>query len=326
MARYLVTGADGFIGSHLVEYLLSQGNSVRALALYNSFGDTGWLRDVKHNDNLQISLGDIRDYQICEDIVQEVDGVFHLAALIGIPYSYSAVNSYIQTNVLGTSNVCHALIKNNKVPLITLSTSEVYGTAREVPIKETHPLQAQSPYSATKIASDAIATSYHNSFELPLTIARPFNTYGPRQSRRAFIPSVISQILNNSQEIQVGDITTTRDLTFVHDTAMSLSKLMTESKHEGEVFNIGTNNEHSISQIISIIQKILGTDLPLSQDPSRIRPAKSEVHRLVCDNSKLLSLIGDVPSTDVKTGLMKTIDWMELNFANTSYTGTDYAI
>jgi NAD dependent epimerase/dehydratase len=326
MSRFLVTGADGFIGSHLVEHLLWQGHSVEALALYNSLGDTGWLRDLKDNKNLKITLGDIRDHQICENLVHGVDGVFHLAALIGIPYSYSAVDSYIKTNVVGTSNICKALIKNNKVPLVAMSTSEVYGTAQQIPINEAHPLQAQSPYSATKIAADAIATSYHKSFELPLTIARPFNTYGPRQSRRAFIPSVISQILNKTSEIKVGDVTTTRDLTFVSDTAKSLLNIMSLSQHNGEVFNIGTNNEFSIATVIEIVQELLGTTLPLKQDSSRIRPEKSEVHRLVCDNTKLLSLTGEVPSTELRIGLSKTIDWMRLNISNSSYSDLNYAI
>jgi len=326
MGSYLVTGADGFIGSHLVEQLLDQGHKVRALAFYNSFGDIGWLRDLGASDNLQVTLGDIRDYQICEDLVQGIDGVFHLAALIGIPYSYSAVDSYIQTNVTGTSNICRALVKTNKTPIITMSTSEVYGTARQVPINESHPLQAQSPYSASKIAADAMATSYYNAFELPLTIARPFNTYGPRQSRRAFIPSVISQILNRASEIKVGDTSTTRDLSFVEDTAKSLVKLMGLSKHNGEVFNIGTNNEYSIAKVIEIIQELCGTSLPLSTDPSRIRPAKSEVQRLVCDNSKLLALTGQAPDTNIKEGLLRTIDWMKANASNKSYSDSNYAI
>jgi NAD dependent epimerase/dehydratase len=326
MGNYLVTGADGFIGSHLVEHLLSQGHKVRALGMYNSFGDTGWLRDLAPSSNLEVTLGDIRDLQVCEDIVQGVDGVFHLAALIGIPYSYSAVDSYIQTNVMGTSNICRALVKSSKSPIITMSTSEVYGTAKQVPINESHPLQAQSPYSASKIAADAMATSYHNAFGLPLTVARPFNTYGPRQSRRAFIPSVISQILNHASEIRVGDITTTRDLTFVQDTAKSLSNLMEDSNHNGEVFNIGTNNEHSIAAIIEMIQEILGTNLPLSQDPLRIRPEKSEVHRLVCDNTKLLALTGQSPATDIKEGLKLTTEWMKANISNKSYSDSNYAI
>lgn len=326
MGNFLVTGADGFIGSHLVERLLSQGHKVRALALYNSFGDIGWLRDIGNPENLEVVLGDIRDFQICEEIVDGVDGVFHLAALIGIPYSYTAVDSYIQTNVMGTSNICKALTKTSKSPLITMSSSEVYGSAKQVPINENHLLQAQSPYSATKIAADAIATSFHNSFDLPLTIARPFNTYGPRQSRRAFIPSVISQILNGSTKIKVGDTSTTRDLTFVEDTAQSLSKLMNASSHNGEVYNIGTNNEHSIASVIEVIQELLETNLPLLQDSVRIRPDKSEVVRLVCDNSKLLSLTGEAPSTDIRIGLGKTIDWMKVNIASGSYSDSNYAI
>lgn len=326
MGNFLVTGADGFIGSHLVEHLLSQGHKVRALALYNSFGDIGWLSQIGNLEDLEVVLGDIRDFQICEEIVDGVDGVFHLAALIGIPYSYTAIDSYVQTNIVGTSNICKALTKTNNSPLITMSTSEVYGSAQQVPINENHPLQAQSPYSATKIAADAIATSFYNSYELPLTIARPFNTYGPRQSRRAFIPSVISQILNGSSEIKVGDTSTTRDLTFVKDTAQSLAKLMNLSPHNGDVYNIGTNNEHSIASIIGIIQELLETRLPLLQDSARIRPEKSEVLRLVCDNSKLLSLTGEAPTTDIKVGLGKTIEWMKANLTNSRYSESNYAI
>ena len=326
MGNFLVTGADGFIGSHLVEHLLSQGHKVRALALYNSFGDIGWLRELENPNDLEVVLGDIRDFQICEKIVDGVDGVFHLAALIGIPYSYNAVDSYIHTNVLGTSNICKALTKSSNSPLITMSTSEVYGSARQVPINENHPLQAQSPYSATKIAADAIATSFYNSYDLPLTIARPFNTYGPRQSRRAFIPSVISQILNGSSEIKVGDTSTTRDLTYVKDTAQSLAKLMALSSHNGDIYNIGTNNEHSIVSAIGVIQELLETSLPLVQDSTRIRPEKSEVLRLVCDNSKLLSLTGEVPSTDIRIGLRKTIQWMKANVTSNSYSESNYAI
>lgn len=326
MGLYLVTGADGFIGSHLVENLLSQGHRVRALALYNSFGGIGWLRELENREDLEIVLGDVRDFQICEEIVDGVDGVFHLAALIGIPYSYTAIDSYIQTNVIGTSNICKALANTSKSPLITMSTSEVYGSARQVPINENHPLQAQSPYSATKIAADAIATSFHHSYDLPLTIARPFNTYGPRQSRRAFIPSVIAQILNGSPEIKVGDISPTRDLTFVKDTASSLSNLMCTSSHNGNVYNIGTNNEHSVGSVIGIIQELLETDLPLVQDPTRIRPEKSEVVRLVCDNSKLLSLTGETPATDIRTGLEKTIKWIKANLTHSGFLESNYAV
>ena len=326
MGNFLVTGADGFIGSHLVEHLLGQGHKVRALALYNSFGNIGWLSELGNPNDLEVVLGDIRDFQICEGLVDGIDGVFHLAALIGIPYSYTAIDSYIQTNVVGTSNICKALTKTSKSPLITLSTSEVYGSARQVPINENHPLQAQSPYSATKIAADAIATSFYNSYNLPLTIARPFNTYGPRQSRRAFIPSVISQILNGSSEIKVGDTSTTRDLTYVKDTAHCLANLMTMSPHNGDVYNIGTNNEHSIASVIEVIQELLGTSLPLLQESARIRPEKSEVVRLVCDNSKLFSLTGETPSTDIRFGLGKTIEWMKANITSGSYSDSNYEI
>lgn len=326
MSKFLVTGADGFIGSHLVELLLQKGHAVRALALYNSFGDFGWLKNLEKNRNLEVILGDIRDFQNCQDLVQGVDGVFHLAALIGIPYSYQSVNSYIQTNILGTSNICQALTQENQVPIISMSTSEVYGTAQEVPIKETHRLHAQSPYSATKIGADAIAAAYHHAFDLPLTIARPFNTYGPRQSRRAFIPSVISQIVGGCEEIAVGDVNTTRDLTFVLDTVQSLLLLMEKSNHAGEVVNIGTNNEYSIEQVISIIQEILSTDLPLKIETSRLRPSGSEVLRLVCDNSKLKSIVGLVPTTDIREGLVSTINWIKLHKHDVMYAEQNYAI
>ena len=210
--KVLITGADGFIGSHLVEMLVQKSAKVRALSYYNSFNNWGWIEDVHCRDDIEIITGDIRDYNCCQKITKDIDIVFHLAALIGIPYSYFSPKSYVETNVTGTLNICHAFLENNCQRLIHTSTSEVYGTAKYIPIDEKHPLQPQSPYSATKIGADSIATSYFNSFDLPVTIARPFNTYGPRQSARAVIPTIISQIVSQKQEIELGDVSTTRIL------------------------------------------------------------------------------------------------------------------
>jgi NAD dependent epimerase/dehydratase len=326
METVLVTGADGFIGSHLVERLLLNGNKVKALCLYNSFGSYGWLDPNLKSDSLEIVLGDVRDYSICEEITKDVHTVFHLAALIGIPYSYKAVDSYIATNVMGTSNMCKAALNGRVNHFITMSTSEVYGSALHVPIDESHPLQAQSPYSASKIAADALATSYAKSFDLPLTIARPFNTYGPRQSRRAFIPSVAAQIISGVSEIQVGSLDTTRDLTFVTDTADALISIMKAGPQSGEAINIGSQVEFSISSIIDLMQEISGTEIPVVVDSQRIRPTKSEVQRLVCNNQKLMNLTGFKPSIELKLGLKLTLDWIRENLNNSAYKESSYQV
>lgn len=304
----LVTGADGFIGSHLTEKLLQMGYNVRALSYYNSFNYWGWLEDISH-PNLEVVNGDVRDYNYCLKITEDIDVIFHLAALIAIPYSYVAPDSYIDTNIKGTSNICLAAMKNGAKRVIHTSTSEVYGTAKYVPINEEHPLQPQSPYSATKIAADAMAMSYYNTFGLPLVIARPFNTYGPRQSARAIIPTIISQLANGMKEIKLGDLTPTRDLNFVKDTCKGFLDIANAENVDGQIINIGSNYEVTMKEVFETIRDIMGVDAEVVTDEARIRPEKSEVFRLWCDNTKINSLTGFKPDYTLKTGLEETIQW-----------------
>jgi NAD dependent epimerase/dehydratase len=306
----LVTGADGFIGSHLTELLVKKCANVKALALYNSFNNWGWLEDVDCRKDIDIITGDIRDSHFCNKITQNIDIVFHLAALIAIPYSYISPESYFDTNVRGTLNICQAALHAGCEKVIHTSTSEVYGSALYVPIDEKHPTQAQSPYSASKIGADALAMSFFNSFDLPLLIARPFNTYGPRQSARAIIPSVISQIAAGENEIKAGDLTPTRDFNYVDDTCRGFVALAECDQAIGEVVNIGSNYEISIGEIFRLIKKIMKSDVNYIMDKARIRPANSEVHRLWCDNTKINRLTGFLPQIGIEEGLSKTIDWM----------------
>lgn len=310
MNRVLVTGADGFIGSHLVEMLAIKGYQVKALSQYNSFNNWGWLEDINCKNQIEILSGDIRDPHFCKLITKEVDVIFHLAALIAIPYSYIAPDSYVDANIKGTLNICQAAKENGNIRLIHTSTSEVYGTAQYVPIDENHPMQAQSPYSATKIAADAMAMSFYNSFDLPVTIARPFNTYGPRQSARAVIPTIITQIANGMQEIKLGDVSPTRDFSYVEDTCRGFVSLMESDKTIGETINIGSNFEISISDTLNIIKDLMNIDVKFIPDSERIRPGKSEVFRLWCDNSKIEKLTGFKPEVDIKEGLKRTIKWI----------------
>tara|TARA_B100001250_G_C19817322_1_gene799380 strand:+ start:1550 stop:2539 length:990 start_codon:yes stop_codon:yes gene_type:complete len=314
MGKYkniLITGADGFIGSHLTEMLTREGHNVRALAYYNSFNNWGWLEDIEKSKNLEIISGDIRDPFFCTEITKNIDQVFHLAALIGIPYSYVSPDSYIDTNIKGTLNICNAVRVNNIERLIHTSTSEVYGTAQYVPIDESHPLQPQSPYSASKIGADALAMSFYNSFDLPLTIARPFNTYGPRQSARAVIPSIISQIASGSKKVLTGDLSPTRDFNYVEDTCRGFIALSECTSSFGEVFNIGSNYEISISDTLELIKKIMGSQSETSLDNQRVRPADSEVNRLWCDNSKIKEFTGFEPQISLEEGLTRTINWFQ---------------
>lgn len=310
MSRVLVTGADGFIGSHLAELLVRQGHSVRAMVLYNSFGQAGWLDDSPMRSMVELWPGDVRDPDSCARGAQSVDVIFHLAALIAIPYSYQAPRSYIDTNTTGTLNVCAAALSADVSKVVVMSTSEVYGTAVSVPISEDHPLQPQSPYSASKIGADAIARSFQSSFGLPLCIARAFNTYGPRQSRRAFIPAVMSQALAGVDELRVGDLRPTRDLTFVEDTALALALLAEKGPLDGSVVNIGTGIEHSMQEVVDAIQKLAGTTIPVVPDPERMRPPNSEVFRLLADNTRLSNLTGFAPEKTLEEGLERTMDWM----------------
>ncbi len=310
METALITGADGFIGSHLTEMLVARGYQVKALSQYNSFNNWGWLEDVNCKDQIEILTGDIRDPHYCKHITKDVDVIFHLAALIAIPYSYIAPDSYVDTNIKGTLNICQAAKENGNIRVIHTSTSEVYGTAQYVPIDEKHPLQPQSPYSATKIAADAMAMSFYNTFELPVTIARPFNTYGPRQSARAVIPTIITQIANRVKEIKLGDLTPTRDFNYVEDTCRGFIALAEENKTIGETINIGSNFEISIGDTLNMIKEIMQSDVEFITDEQRIRPEKSEVFRLWCDNAKIEKLTGFKPQVDIRQGLQKTIEWI----------------
>lgn len=306
--KVLITGADGFIGSHLTEMLLKKGFSVKALAYYNSFNYWGWLEGQNH-PKLEVVSGDVRDPYFCNHITKNVDVVFHLAALIAIPYSYVAPSSYVDTNVMGTLNICQASLENNVKRILITSTSEVYGTAQYVPIDEKHPKQPQSPYSASKIGADAIAMGFHNSFGLPVTIVRPFNTFGPRQSARAIIPSIICQIASGMKEIKLGDLSPTRDFTFVNDTCRGFIEIADCVKTIGEEVNIASNFEISMRDALELIAKIMKSDVRFVEDPIRMRPQKSEVFRLLGDNSKLKKLTGFVPEYSLEKGLKETISW-----------------
>lgn len=307
--RLLVTGADGFIGSHLVESLVQAGHQVTALAQYNSFNHWGWLEDTNCLDQIQVVTGDVRDPHFCRQITQKQDVVFHLAALIAIPYSYAAPDSYVDVNVRGTLNICQAARDNDVSRVIHTSTSEVYGTARYVPIDEAHPFQPQSPYSASKIGADAMAMSFHHAFGLPLTIARPFNTYGPRQSARAVISNIISQIASGKTEIALGSLSPTRDFSFVEDTCRGLMLLADCDDAIGKTVNIGSNSEISIANLLATVARLMGVKVqPKSQD-QRLRPKESEVQRLWCDNSLIHAITGYKPDHSLDQGLAKTVAW-----------------
>ena len=308
MKNVLVTGADGFIGSHLVELLLSEGFNVRALSQYNSFNYWGWLDQMQH-PRLEVVCGDVRAPNYCREIVRGCDTVLHLAALIAIPYSYVAPESYVDTNIRGTLNICQACRDLGVERLLVTSTSEVYGTAQYVPIDEKHPRQPQSPYSATKIGADAIAKSFYNAFNLPVVIARPFNTYGPRQSARAIIPTIITQIANGERQIKIGDLSPTRDFNYVKDTCRGFLALAKAQGVEGEEINICTNSEISMMDTLKLIAKIMGADVEWVRDPQRIRPSKSEVFRLWGDNTKITSLTDWRPAYSLEQGLTETVEW-----------------
>jgi NAD dependent epimerase/dehydratase len=305
----LVTGGDGFIGSHLVEKLLIEGARVTALSQYNSFNYWGWLEDIPGLERVRVVSGDVRDSHFCRTLLRDVDVVFHLAALIPIPYSYHAPDSYVDTNVRGTLNICQAAREAGVRKFIHTSTSEVYGSARYVPIDESHPLTPQSPYSATKIGADAIALSCFHSFDLPVVVARPFNCYGPRQSARAVIPTIIAQIASGIRDVRLGDLTTTRDFTFVEDTCQGFLSLAACDSGLGEVFNISSQQEISIGDLFRKIAGLMQSDACAVQDEQRIRPAGSEVLRLCGDNGKLFAATGFRPGTGLGEGLARTIEW-----------------
>ena len=313
--RVLVTGADGFIGSHLVEQLVESGYEVKAFVQYNSFNSWGWLDKISERTKKEIEVfsGDVRDPFGVKKAMTSCHAVMHLAALIGIPYSYHSPENYLETNVKGTLNIVQAARELGIEKVIHTSTSEVYGSAKYVPIDEAHPLQPQSPYSATKIAADQIALSYYNAFNLPVTIIRPFNTYGPRQSLRAVIPTIITQLLNNAKEIQLGDVTPTRDFTYVTDTAKAFICALTAEQIEGQTINLGINYDISIGHLCDLICDLMGKKIKVTLDAQRIRPEKSEVMRLCSDNSKAKELLNWQPNytniDGLKAGLEKTIEW-----------------
>lgn len=307
--KVFVTGADGFIGSHLTEMLLEKGCRVKALSYYNSFNFWGWLEDIPANENLEVVTGDIRDPHFIKSVTKDVDIIFNLAALIAIPYSYVAPDSYVDTNIKGTLNICQAAIENGGIPIIHTSTSEVYGTAMYVPIDEKHPKQPQSPYSATKIGADAMAMSFYNTFNLPVTIARPFNTFGPRQSARAIIPTIITQIASGMKQIKLGDVRPTRDLNYVKDTCSGFIALAECDQTAGKEINISSNYEISMAEVFDLIREILKAACEFITDEYRLRPENSEVFRLWGDNSLINELTGWQPEYDIRRGLQLTCDW-----------------
>ncbi len=305
----LVTGADGFIGSHLIELLVREGYKVKALSQYNSFNYWGWLEDIECRDQIEVLNGDVRDPHFCKHITRDVDIVFHLAALIAIPYSYMAPDSYVDTNIKGTLNICQAAMENGVKRVIHTSTSEVYGSAQYVPINEKHPLQPQSPYSASKIGADAMAMSFFNAFNLPVTIARPFNTYGPRQSARAVIPTIITQIAKGIKQIKLGDLSPTRDFSYVMDTCRGFLELARCDAAIGEAVNIGSNFEISVGEVFALIRELMCSNVELLTDEQRMRPEASEVFRLWCDNTKIHAMTGFKPRFDIREGLQATVEW-----------------
>ncbi len=310
MSKIVVTGAAGFIGSHLAERLVENGHEVKAFVHYNSTGSIGWLEQSAVASEMEILRGDVRDYDLVHSTMQGCTEVYHLAALIGIPHSYVSPLAYIRTNVEGTYNVLESARALDLESVIVTSTSETYGSAQFVPVTEMHPQVGQSPYSASKIAGDQLATSYHRSFDLPVKIVRPFNTYGPRQSARAIIPTIISQVLSGSRELRLGNLTPRRDLTYVQDTVEGFIAIADSPALIGEVTNIGSNSETSVKEILDQITALCETEVAIVIDEERVRPSKSEVGRLWCDNSKLLRHTKWSPHYSLEHGLRETICWM----------------
>ncbi|OSB14041.1 NAD-dependent 4,6-dehydratase LegB [Clostridium botulinum] len=313
--KVLVTGSEGFIGSHLIERLIELGAEVTALVQYNSFNNWGWIdtfsKEVK--DSINVVTGDVREYDGMKRIIKGQDVVFHLAALIAIPYSYLSPMAYVRTNVEGTTNVLEACREYEVEKIVHTSTSETYGTALYVPIDEKHPMQGQSPYSASKIGADKMAESFYKSFNLPVATIRPFNTYGPRQSARAVIPTIISQILTGKTEIKLGSLSPTRDFNYVKDTAEAFIKVAESDKTIGQVINAGSNYEISIGDTVKKIINIIGKDVKVLCDEERIRPEKSEVNRLWADNRKIKELTSWNPRYNLDDGLKETIEWIRNN-------------
>lgn len=328
MSVIAVTGADGFIGSHLVEGLVANGGRIRAMAQYNSLGSWGWLDRLPPAvlEHVDVVLGDVRDASSVLEFMRGAETVYHLAALIAIPYSYRAPRSYVDTNVSGTLNVLEAARELHTPRLIVTSTSEVYGTARSVPISESHPLQGQSPYSASKIGADKLAESYHLSFELPVVTLRPFNTFGPRQSARAVIPTIITQLAAGERAINLGNLEPTRDFTYVKDTVAAFIAVGTAPADAviGRVLNAGTGVEISIGELAAMIARLMDCEIELIEDPERIRPEGSEVMRLVCDRTALSAATGWAPAHDLDAGLRETIAWFRDPMNLAAYRWTRY--
>jgi len=311
MEKLLITGATGFIGSHLTEICVEKGFNVVAFDRYNSNNNWGWLEKSKYNNDINVILGDIRDFDSVSKAMDGCDIVFHLAALIGIPYSYVSPLAYIRTNVEGTYNVLEAAKNLDLEQVLITSTSETYGSAQYTPIDEKHPLVGQSPYAASKIAADHLAISYFRSFDLPVKIVRPFNTYGPRQSARAVIPTIITQLLNGKNSIELGNLSPTRDLTHVADTCHGFLEANKADALFGEVTNIGINSEISIRDLTNMIARLMDTDITIKSSNERIRPENSEVERLVCDNSKLLMHTSWKQKYTLEQGIAQVIEWMK---------------
>lgn len=328
MEKVLVTGADGFIGSHLVEKFVQSGYKVKAFVYYNSFNSWGWIDtfDSDLKNRIEIFAGDVRDPNGVYECMKDADAVFHLAALIGIPFSYHSPDSYVDTNIKGTLNVLQAARSLKTKRVFVTSTSEVYGTAQFVPITETHPLQGQSPYSATKISADRLAESFYRSFDLPVTIIRPFNTYGPRQSARAIIPSVIIQALGGKTKIKLGDVTPTRDMVFISDTVNGFMEIFKSDKTVGEEINIATQTELSVKEIAEEVFRQMNLKCEIEFEPERIRPVNSEIKRLLGSNEKLKSLTNWKQEVSFEEGIRKTIDWFSSKKNQSMYKADIYNI
>lgn len=313
LKNVLITGAGGFIGSHLVERCVDEGYRVRALIRYSSSGSWGWLENSKYKDKIDVVFGDVRDLESVQAAINGCDTVFHLAALVGVPYSYHSVASYIKTNIEGTYNVLYAARKSKASNVLVTSTSETYGTAQYTPIDENHPQVGQSPYAAAKIAADQLAISYFRSFNLPVKLVRPFNVYGPRQSARSIIPTIILQILSGKKVLRLGNLGSKRDFTYVTDTVNAFLEIAKGEKFLGEAVNVGTKSEISVEELVAAISKLMEVKVKVIVEKARTRPAKSEVERLLCDNSKLVDNTNWKPRISLEKGLAATISWFREN-------------
>ena len=322
--KILVTGAAGFVGSHMVEKLVADGHDVRAMIHYNSANNWGWLEESQVKKSIEVVAGDIRDYDSVFAAVNGVDTIFHLAALIGIPYSYVSPMAYIKTNIEGTYNILQSARTLETPNILITSTSETYGSAQYIPMDEFHPMVGQSPYSASKIGADNLAVSYFRSFATPVKIVRPFNIYGPRQSARAIIPSIITQILDGKKEIKLGNTSPTRDFTFVKDTIAGFLAISKNEKFNGEYVNIGMGEEISVLDLVNLISELIGEDIKITSDEQRIRPKDSEVDRLFADNKKLTQSTSWQPQFSLKQGLTETIEWLKRN--NSKYKSDLYNV